>query len=340
MGGTVLSRLEEILREAGHHVSETGSTLWNGSWGKAIREDMATQKAQLERIVRNQVDPMLSRDPNALIDFAAGNNPMMGLLGTLAKAKPTVHSQAHETARQNAVKMLGLPETNTAMDRARAMGFDVETPVYHGTNADFDAFDLNRSGSASGAEQYGAGVYTTTDPHTASGYANVNTDEGANVMPLLVNMKKPLDAATNKELTRAQVSSLIKQSPNLDDALSNYGDIGYEGRNKVLNEAVKSHHEWQDDNLLNNLHPIANDFYKGNNQAFNDAVAKTLKKDGVIVNQYSGEKFLIPFNPKQVRSRFAAFDPAKKDSANILANLLYGIPAAGYMLNQDKERKK
>ena len=46
----------------------------------------------------------------------------------LAKAskatKALPREQALETARQNAVKMLGLPESNTAMDRARAMGFD------------------------------------------------------------------------------------------------------------------------------------------------------------------------------------------------------------------------
>lgn len=40
------------------------------------------------------------------------------------------------------------------MDRARAMGFDVDNPVYHGTGANIDAFDLSRSGSASGAERH------------------------------------------------------------------------------------------------------------------------------------------------------------------------------------------
>ena len=35
-------------------------------------------------------------------------------------------------AQQEAVTRLGLPENNTAQDRAKAMGFD--TKAYHGTN--------------------------------------------------------------------------------------------------------------------------------------------------------------------------------------------------------------
>jgi hypothetical protein len=44
---------------------------------------------------------------------------------------------------------------------------------------------------------------------------------------------------------------------------------------------------------------------------------------------------LIPFKPNQIRSRFAAFDPFKRDEANILAGALpFGLLAA------DEETKK
>jgi hypothetical protein len=59
--------------------------------------------------------------------------PVMGLaaapaaIKTAGRAlKDAPRAQALETARQNAVKMLGLPENNTAMDRAKALGFDTE----------------------------------------------------------------------------------------------------------------------------------------------------------------------------------------------------------------------
>jgi hypothetical protein len=52
------------------------------------------------------------------------------------------------------------------MARAREMGFDVDTPLYHGTpGADIQAFRASRSGAA------GPGVYTSQMPSTASGYA-------------------------------------------------------------------------------------------------------------------------------------------------------------------------
>ena len=259
----------------------------------------------------------------------------------------TEFEQAHLTAQRNAALPvsqggLGLAPDNTAMDRARAMGFDVDNPVYHGTGADIDAFDLSRSGSASGAEQYGTGVYTTTNPTLASGYAN-STVQNANVLPLVTRMANPISDETAKKLTKAQIKKIIEQSPDLDEQLWNYGDVGYEGKNKVLNDAVNSLYEYQGDKMLENLHPIANDFFKNNPVEFNNAAAKVLKKDGVVVSfpRYN-EKFNIPWNANQVRSRFAAFDPFNRDSSNLLAQSAKFAPAAtlGALMANEKRKDK
>ena len=259
-------------------------------------------------------------------------------MGLLSEPKLTEYEKAHQVAQQNAVKLLGLPPDNTAMDRARAMGFNVEEPLYHGTNADIREFSLNHSGSASGNEQYGAGIYTTTSPSTASGYANQNKD-GANVMPLLVKMNSPITPELEKQLTKKQIGDIIKQSPNLDDALWNYGDLSYEGKPRVLKNAIDSSYDYQDERLLDSLHPIANDFFSGEAQAFNDAAAKVLKKDGVEVNFDSGEKYKIPWNPSQVRSRFAAFDPRRKNSADLLAGLLLPTTMLGLLSQRDNKQE-
>ena len=260
----------------------------------------------------------------------------------------TEFEQAHLLAQQRAALPvnqggLGLAPDNTAMDRARAMGFDVDNPVYHGTGANIDAFDLSRSGSASGAEQYGTGVYTTTNPTLASGYAN-STVQNANVMPLLTRMSNPISDETAKKLTKAQIKKIIEQSPDLDEQLWNYGDVGYEGKNKVLNDAVNSLYEYQGDKMLENLHPIANDFFKNNPVEFNNAAAKVLKKDGVIVSfpRYN-EKFNIPWNANQVRSRFAAFDPFNRDSSNLLAQSAKLAPTTAlgaYMYNEKRKKSQ
>ena len=261
-----------------------------------------------------------------------------GTLGTLTKhgAPDTEYSLAHERARKNAMVLLGLPENNTAMDRAKAMGFDVDRPVYHGTNANIDEFDLARSGEASGAEQYGSGVYTATNPQIASGYADPRK-EGGNVMPLLSRANNLLDSEQEKQLTKTQIRQFLTKSPNLDDALWNYGDVGYEGKGRVLNEAINSVYDYQDDKLLNSLHPIANDFYSGEPQAFNDVAAKVLKKDGVNVGFENGERFVIPWDPKLLRSKFAAFDPRRKESRDLLASLLLPATALGYGMMPEQE---
>lgn len=276
------------------------------------------------------------------------NTGYRGQRGAVAAQRPlTEFEQNHLTAQKNASLPvsqggLGLPPNNTAMDRARALGFDVDNPVYHGTGADIKEFDLSRSGSASGAEQYGIGVYTTTNPTLASGYAN-STVKNANVLPLLTRITNPISDETAKKLTRAQIKKILEHSPNLDDNLWNYGDVGYDGKNKVLNDAVNSLYDYQGDKMLENLHPIANDFFKNNPVEFNNAAAKVLKKDGVIVDfpKYN-EKFNIPWNANQVRSRFAAFDPMKRDSANLLASMppLIGATTLGaYLYNEDKKNK-
>ena len=304
---------------------------------------------QQGRQVSNSLGAMQQRmiaNANAPRTLNAG---YMGQRGAVGTQRPlTEFEKAHLLAQQRAAlpvnqRGLGLAPDNTAMDRARAMGFDVDNPVYHGTGADIEAFDLSRSGSASGAEQYGTGVYTTTNPTLASGYAN-STVQNANVMPLLTRMSNPISDETAKKLTKAQIKKIIEQSPDLDEQLWNYGDVGYEGKNKVLNDAVNSLYEYQGDKMLENLHPIANDFFKNNPVEFNNAAAKVLKKDGVIVSfpRYN-EKFNIPWNANQVRSRFAAFDPFNRDSSNLLAQSAKLAPTTAlgaYMYNEKRKKSQ
>jgi hypothetical protein len=70
---------------------------------------------------------------------------------------------ALDTAQKNAALPiseggLGLPPSNTPMDRAKAMGF--ETDVYHGTRKDFRAFNENQP------------MFASDDPNIANLYGN------------------------------------------------------------------------------------------------------------------------------------------------------------------------
>lgn len=67
--------------------------------------------------------------------------------------------------------------------------------LYHGTSADFSAFDLKKIGDNFGADQ--RGFFFISDPRQASAYAendtvDVNKRIGANVMPVYVSLRKPL----------------------------------------------------------------------------------------------------------------------------------------------------
>jgi len=168
---------------------------------------------------------------------------------------------------------LGLPVNNTAMDRAKAMGFD--TPSYRAVGDDIRYFIPSEMGT------YGGGIYSAKSPEIAEGYY----DElfGSNLMPLLINKgkNKSFDSfsdyvtqKTNKRLTNQYKDDLVKE--------------GYDSLN------VK--------------------FFK----------------DG-DVREYNN------FNPSDVRSRFAAFDPFRRNEADILAGT---IAAPIGLLQVDKDKKK
>ena len=103
---------------------------------------------------------------------------------TTPKRPLTEFEQAHQLAQQRAAlpvnqRGLDLPADNTAMDRARAMGWD--TDVYHGSAFDIENIDTSRSP-----------FYTTEGgaPHEiefANNFANTKSEMGSpKVYPLLL----------------------------------------------------------------------------------------------------------------------------------------------------------
>lgn len=100
-----------------------------------------------------------------------------GTLGTAA-LPDTEFSKAHKIAQENAALPieqggLGLAPDNTAMGRAKAMGFKLDAKLYRGT----DANEIEAIGRH--------GPYVSDRPEVASFHANLAQNEGANVMPLI-----------------------------------------------------------------------------------------------------------------------------------------------------------
>jgi hypothetical protein len=78
---------------------------------------------------------------------------------------------AFDRARVNAIKMLGLPENNTALDRAKAMNYEPDSEMYHGSLHDIKKVNLNKGDPGAFV---GQGFYTTPSPKDASmNYASI-----------------------------------------------------------------------------------------------------------------------------------------------------------------------
>jgi hypothetical protein len=222
------------------------------------------------------------------IGAPAGAVKAMAAAPLVAKAlRAAPREEALETARKNAVKMLGLPENNTPMDRARALGFD--TQGYRGSTAVETKHDKP--------------VWWSEDPAYASAYAahTVRPPKGqpdpyaGNVMPLLVKVGK-------------------------DKTFEKFSAGG-----------------------------VPLDPFSG----FNEGVETGLRR--YAHNQFTGdmggkvwEALTVPQN---VRSRFAAFDPARVNEADmlgradpkLLAALAAGTTTAATvsaLRNKSEEEKK
>ena len=107
-------------------------------------------------------------------------------LGTKVDDMFKAWTKADDAARIEGVKRLGLPENNTALDRAKAMGFD--TKAYHGTGEDFTGFSLEHGGSASNMDG-SLGIFSSNNPDVANMFAKQSWGTPKNY-PLALRQKK------------------------------------------------------------------------------------------------------------------------------------------------------
>ncbi len=213
------------------------------------------------------------------------NAGYMGQRGAIGTQRPlTEFEQAHQLAQRNAALPvnqggLGLAPDNTAMDRARAMGFKGD--AYHATQSDIKNMIPSEDG------KLGGGVYTSYEPDMAEKY--LKGDDGANTMPLMLRGDK-LDMDKHGEM--------------LEDK--------YWSGKKTKEDYYKSLNKYQNANNLTS-------------RIYREPYAEIVTQD-----------------PKNIRSRFAAFDPFNRDSSNLLAQYGAVAPAAtlGALMANEKRKDK
>lgn len=315
---SVKMMLRGLLNNALVNTVDAPASLWNAGWGRIIGKEAPTLSGAIPGL----------RGAGAAYDFGGslGDAGMwtaalrgiptpansgasrgtlaspnqVGAIGTRAK---TEYELAHEVAQRNAALPveqggLGLPPGNTAMERARAMGWD--TPGYHGGTSDITEVLPEKFGS-SDYGYAGRGFYTSSGPSGANVYGN---REGGSVYPVLVK--------TKDHITRTKQNW---QDPSIPNPYREIPDIAQQSgakypTNSDLAEASK---KWTDE------------MRKRGFTGFTDAAT-----DG---------SEMVSFLPQNIRSRFAAFDPFKRDSADLLAGLAGAGLLSPILIDALKERQ-
>ncbi|MER9217857.1 D-Ala-D-Ala carboxypeptidase family metallohydrolase [Mesorhizobium sp. M0644] len=159
--------------------------------------------------------------------------------------------------------------------------------VYHGTQANFEAFDPKRAGRLDSGF-LGEGVYFSTDPDTANYYANSGVDEGQNIIPAYLSIKNPYMWQKKTRGVRGVVMQGSKLPDDLHDAVIERTEFAYD-----------ENAEWD----------------AAAERDMSRALTEILKErgyDGVIADVGGGELEIVAFEPTQIKSvnNRGTFDPA------------------------------
>ena len=202
--------------------------------------------------------------------------------------------------------------------------------LYHGTVADIDEFEVSDLGVHLGTQD-AANVRLSDKEATRSGvsrYKTRNQDfgESANILPVRTSAQNPLrmdDAGEWRDpssvITELRTSELMSKNPKLHERLLDMQD-----------EADKLHESYAFGDLG------SEGWYESPEAAeMLDEIRKMIEAEGYDSIKYTNfiesrgknADSTIVLNPKNIRSKFAKFDPAKKDSAKLLA----GAAGAGVL---------
>jgi len=120
-----------------------------------------------------------------------------------AAADPQELHRLYETGSTGADMPMDTP---SRMQRAAEMRFDTGTPLYHGTGADFQAFDAGRF-QQSDFGTGGAGIYSSGDAGLAGAYSDLVTrpsGDGANVLPIFTRRFDAFDNGGYRNINNAE----------------------------------------------------------------------------------------------------------------------------------------
>jgi hypothetical protein len=258
--------------------------------------------------------------------------------------------EALDTAQRNATLPienggLGLPKDNTAINRAKAMGFDIET--LHGSpNPNIEAFDPMMAGGNTG-NAFDNNIFATSSPESAGGYAlnwkhyrnTVKTSPEFKAITreentLLSKIGDLIEAGDTKGVAdiKTRLDELTQQKTGIyNDFMA--GKLGSEG-STIYPLVARSEdflpYEAEGANWMRANRPAID---AAEQTGYSGALIRNVK-DNAGTNLGTIADVLATSDPSRFRSRFAAFDPMRRNEPDLLAGVL---PLS---LLMDEENKK
>lgn len=127
--------------------------------------------------------------------------------------------------------------------------------LYHGTDQDFEEFENSVLSSENSIDQYGSGFYFYNEENSSK-----TSLHGGIQIRVRAWLENPIKHDDNSlKLTKDQIHSLLCASPDLDYKLENFGEVDFDGFDKVLDIAVLTYYE---NHWLDTLNMIGNDFFE------------------------------------------------------------------------------
>lgn len=154
---------------------------------------------------------------------------------------------------------------------------------YHGSKSQINKFTDEFVGK--GADQFGPGIYFTSNKETAIGYAN-----GGFVYTVELSLRNTIDA--DKAVNDNIIQQMIDRSPD-ENAYTNWD----ENEVKAKFEALKAYRK--EDNMYDALMSVWYDWYNSDPVDFVREMVK-IGYDGYVYNHNNDEDYVIVYNPQSI----------------------------------------
>lgn len=300
-GGEVTDYIQQAPSKAGQAILDAGQrqqALMNEAFdptGKTlIRNPQAANKAAM-----NLLEGPLSVAPVG----------MTKLIGPQSEAMAIAQKNAALPVSQGG---LGLPPNNTAMDRAKALGFDLD--VYHGTSSDIKNLIPEKYGNVTGAKTAKSAFWTSESPDVARTYAEYAAKEYP--VKKLLNEAEIAANKNNWDLYDKKVIQAEQLEKKIADEYGHGQNImPLKVRSQELRPLEMQNKSFDDfgvsDEIMQAINSVKKD--KVNEGVLLKNLDDAIGRYNLVANHVAITK------PSGIRSKFAAFDPKNIDKADLLA---------------------